>query len=278
MILQDCFFKSRETASTTVTHIHRVYMSPDARTLSSDEHRRQQNSNAQRKYRQKMEILEGELERRLEYLGSTEEELKKRLQNEPDDQDHEKDFEFGPETQSKPMETHTPLQKHYPPQQDDDYGFEIGDFPISEAENDLASLGLPSGSDQMQSTRRPPVITRAQSESRITQSLEACHGGGGQMNQFCPATLRSQMIPENRTLPIVSNYEPAGQNFHQTSSYFPAPHTYNHWQHLSMGVLPVVVVLPLTFSSTSGYNPQHIMPNPDPQLLSVPSYEPYCQF
>lgn len=246
-------------------------MSPDADDFDISEHRRRQNSNAQRKYRQREENRWGEMVRMLEDLESQEQRLKYELE----DSGSQKGLSSDPEAQSKPSTTSHSSPEHLPPCRDLAHNLEIGDFTATSPGTNYPSLDLASGGDKLQSMRSPQVAGVMQSGTEIVQSLGNCDDNETQQMHFESAAPGPSMMSANHMLPVISNFGAGVQNYFPGLPYGATPNTYGQLSYLGMGIPSVIVVVPMNSIPRFGYYSQHILSNSDPHFCSGPPHGGY---
>jgi len=246
-------------------------MSPDADTFDISEIRRRQNSNAQRRYRQREENRWGEMMRMLEDLESQEQRLKYELE----DSNPQKDISSDPEAQSKPSSTSHSSPEHFPPCQDLPHNLQTGAFTAASPGTNYSSLDLASGGGKLQSMRSPQVAGVMQSGTEIVQSLENCDNIATQQMHFEPAALGPSMMSANNMLPVFPNSGAGVQNYFPGLPYGAIPNTYGQLSYLGMGTPSIIVLVPMNSIPSFGYHPQHFLYNSDPHLCSGPPHGEY---
>ena len=246
-------------------------MSPNADAFDISENRRRQNSNAQRKYRQREENRWGEMVRMLEDLESQEQRLKYELE----DSGSQKDISSDPEAQSKPSSTSHSSPEHFPPCQDLAHNLEIGNFTAASPGTNYPPLDLASGGGKLQSMRSPQVAGVVQSGTEIVQSLGNCNDNATQQMHFGSAAQGPSMMSANHMLPTFPSPGAGVQNYFPGLPYGAIPNTYGQLSYLGMGIPSVIVLVPMNPIPSFGYHSQHILSNSDPHLWSGPPHGEY---
>jgi hypothetical protein len=247
-------------------------MSPDADAFDISENRRRQNSNAQRKYRQREENRWGEMVRMLEDLESQEQ----RLKHELEDSDFQKDISSDPEAQSKPSSTSHSSPDYFLPCQDLEHNLEIEDVTAAGPRTNHPSLDLSSSGEKSQNLRSPQVAGFMQSGTEIVQSLENCYDNATQQMHFGSAALGPSMMSANHMLPVFPSPGAGVQNYFPGLPYGAIPDTYGQLSYLCIGTPSIIVFLPMNSIPSFGYHFQHMMSTSDPHLCSGPLHGGHC--